>query len=141
MYLEIYERVMADLNHQLPNAVQHITRMATTQQQDEADFYTQWPDLKAHSEDVLRIGRVYRQMNPTATKEQFIQDVGLQSMIHLRLPIQGVQGQGVQQTPPPVEQAPPPYVPPQGGAVNTPPSPQKPSNPFTALAEEWEELE
>jgi hypothetical protein len=140
MYVEMYENVMRSVQQMLPNAVQHINHTSQVGQKDEDEFYTSWPALKEHSKEVLRIGQMYRQMNPTAPKEQFIREVGLQSAIALKLPIDGVPGMAPSTTAPAAPVT-PPYVPPQGGSVNTPPAPAPSGNAFGDLADEWEELE
>jgi hypothetical protein len=139
MYLDIYEQVMRQMQGMLPQAVQHIQQATTAGQKDESDFYDQWGALAPHKDTVMRIGTVYRQMNPTAPKDQFIREVGLQSMIALRLPLEGTPGM----PPAPVAPTPPvvvaPPVPPQAGAV-TPAAPSsRGGNIFADLADEWEE--
>jgi len=137
MYLDIFDNVMRDVQMYLPHAVQQINSYSQTAQKDEADFFTTWPDLKGHTDEVMKIGQMYRRMYPQASKEQFIQEVGLQSMIRLKLPIQGQPG--VQPAAPPQRSA--PYVPPQGGSAVAPPSAPPAPNMFGDLMDEWDELE
>lgn len=55
----------------------------------EESFFQAWPQLspKEHSADIKRMGLAYRQLNPTATAEEFIRDVGAQVIIARKIPI------------------------------------------------------
>lgn len=134
MYMDIFESVLNAVQTTLPQAISHISQREQAMQRDENDFYDKWPMLRdeKYKQQVLRIGQMYRQMNPTASKEQFIQDVGLQSAIALRLPLPGYAA------PQPGPAQPAPYQPPRAGAVAPAAPNATPTNQFAALAEEWE---
>jgi len=134
LYMDVFENVLNSIQSALPQMVTQIQQQAELAGRDTQEFYGAWPKLKEHSETVNRLGQMYRQTFPQATKEQFIQDVGLQAMITLKLPLEGVQPPA--QTPPPDEVVTvPPYTPPRGGPV-TPPA-QHPDNPWADMAEEY----
>lgn len=141
MYMDVFEGVLSAVQTMLPQAFTQFNQSYAAQQKDEADFYDAWPALKEHADRVLPIGKMYRQLNPQASKEQFIQEVGLQAMLALKLPIEGITQAPQQQT----QQATPgAYAPPSGAprAVTQRPAqqaPAKPTNAFTELADEWEE--
>lgn len=138
VYLDVYESVLRDVQMMMPRAVQTITQQSQAAQKDEADFYTAWPKLKEHSQEVMRLGQMYRQMYPQATKEQFIQDVGVHAMVNLKIPIQNAQPAAQQQVPAQPAQRNVPPAPPRGGPAVTPPStPQGSGNPFSDLADDW----
>jgi hypothetical protein len=133
MYLDIYESVMSSMQALLPQAVHQVTYVSARNQKDESDFYGTWPALKNEQfqNDVLRIGKMYRQMNPQASKEQFIQEVGVQAMLALKLPLPNM-------APPAPTQPQVPYSPPRGSAVVPQAPRQSTGNQFTDLAMEWE---
>jgi hypothetical protein len=142
MYLDVYDNVLRSMQVFLPQMVQHVNSQDVVQQRDENDFYTAWPKLREHGVAVAQVGRTYRQLNPMATKEQFIQDVGLHASIALKVPVESplLTAQAAKQAPPATSQN-PPYVPPRG-APSIPPAVRQPSKGmFGELAEEWEELE
>lgn len=43
---------------------------------NEEKFYTRWPALRAHAADVLQVGTVWRNMNPQAPLDDWIEKVG-----------------------------------------------------------------
>lgn len=141
MYLDVYDNVMRSMQVYLPQMVQQLNSSTTAQQRDESDFYNAWPKLKERSNDVLEIGRRYRALNPTATKEQFIQDVGLHASIALKIPVESPLMQSTVQSAPPAAAQNPPYVPPRGGPVSHSDQKPKPQGMFGELADEWEEQE
>lgn len=142
LYLDIYDNVMRSMQAYMPQMVQQITAREAHQRQGEDDFFTAWPKLKEHRERVAEVGRQYRQLNPTATKEQFIQDVGLHVMIERRIPLEGI-GEQAAPPPPPPSATPqnPPHVPPRGPAAPAVPPTQQSKGMFGELVEEWDELE
>lgn len=79
----------------------HATTTAKSKENEDA-FFSAWPQLDRtkHSDVVARFARVYRGANPTATREQMMQDVGLMVATHLKLPLQATpNGNGTHVTP------------------------------------------
>lgn len=141
VYLDVYDNVMRSMQVFLPQMVQQVNQASTVQQQGEQEFYTAWPRLAEHRVAVSRIGHMYRQMNPQATKEQFIRDVGLHASITLQLPVESplMQAPTAQPTPPATPSA-PPYVPPRGGpSIPQNPRNRRPPNQFEELTENWDD--
>lgn len=105
----------------------------------EAAFFEAWPQLNAaeHKETVSRFGVSYRQLYPTATREQFIRDVGAQSMVALRIPVEPAPAAEPEAEPIAVAVA--PFRP----AASTAPGggTQPPKNPFTAISDTFEDEE
>lgn len=135
LYVDIYENVLNSLQVALPQMVSQVQASESVASQNERDFYAAWPKLQEHTQMVERFGQMYRQMNPQATKEQFINDVGAQAMVALKLPIEGVTQPAAQ--PESVVRV-PPYTPPRGGPTPAPQGP-RPVNPWAQMAEEFEE--
>ena len=69
--------------NQLPAMIDRAIALRETRTSDEGKFYERWPDLKAteHGEAISLLGNAYRKSNPGATPEQFIRDVGAQTMV------------------------------------------------------------
>lgn len=136
IFMDAYATLMSQMQAGLPQMIDHRVTQRTTEQQAADDFYRRWPQLQgdANFEEVMRIGRVYRSLYPDATKEDFIENVGMQAHFALKIPIE--QEQKAQAAP--AAQAAPSAPPAPAGVA----SPQKGSgrpredNPFAALAEE-----
>lgn len=137
VYMDAVSAAITQVLTYLPQTMRQVTEQERINNESESAFFSKWPALKEKKEAVLSIGQVYRQMNPRATAEQFINEVGAAAMMSLRLdPSQGTQPAA------PIAASPQPFVPaaqtPQGGILAN----QKPVNQFTALNEEfdrWEE--
>lgn len=100
---------------------------------NERAFYTKWPELQKpeYGQVVASFAQTFRQLNPKATEQQVIDQVGIMAMTHL-----GLSGQpaavpvGV---PPVVPSSPVPIVP--GGGAPQLPQAQTP-NPWELLSQE-----
>lgn len=129
IYLDAVSAAISQVVNYLPRMVRQVNEQDAVNSQSENAFFERWPDLKQHQQKVIAIGQTYRQMNPQATAEQFINEVGAAAMVSLRLDPAG-------KTPaaPATQQ---PFVPaaqtPQGGV----PKPVKPTNIFSQLDEEF----
>ena len=91
LYLDVYEQVMGNLLQQLPAVVHRVSQVQSHQAKGEEAFFSRWKSLNTPEgrQKVVQMGQVYRQMNPNVSLEQFIEDVGLQASVALRLPIEG----------------------------------------------------
>lgn len=138
VYLDAVSASLTQFLTYLPRMVRQVNEQDKVNQEAEDSFFGRWEQLKPHKEAVMKIGQVYRQMNPAASAEQFINEVGAAAMVSLRLDPTGSK-------PAATPAAPAAFVPaaqtPQGGVA----APKKPINPYTALNEEFdrwdEELE
>lgn len=124
------EATLVAVSNYLPQAVNAITEQTSTVQKAEKDFFDAHPVLNdpKYRQALDTAGVFYRQLNPTATKERFIADVGAAVKAQL----------GLQDAPvAPVAPAAPRAIPhspivanaPRSGAVT-------PGNRFAALAED-----
>lgn len=126
VYIAAVENSVATIQSMLPQALARHTQSQAAEGEAEKAFFTKWPVLEGHREEVLRVANVYRQHNPRASQEQFILDVGAMVMTQKGLPMQGA----------PAYSAPMQQTPPHRPAAVTPPRSvaQTPTNPFAEMA-------
>lgn len=137
VYLDAVTATLTQVTQFLPRMIQDVNQQSVQSNQNEEQFFQRWPKLKEHQQAVLRTAAVYRQLNPSASMEDFINEVGAQTMVALRIPPEEQQqqvngkGNGV-----PVRTAPfkPAASSPPGGA-----SPPQQKNLFDQLNDEFEE--
>lgn len=98
MYLDVYQNVVNTVTQMLPQIMQQVTAQQQQQKAGEDAFFSRWKALNTPEgrAQATRFANVYRQAYPQATQEQFIEEVGLQTMIALRLPIEGVSAPAAQ---------------------------------------------
>lgn len=134
VYLDAVSAAITQVTNYLPRMVRSVIEQDAVNTESENQFFSAWPALKGHKESVLKIGQVYRQMNPQASAEQFVNEVGAAAMVSLRLDPQGARA-------PATPAAPAAFVPaaqtPQGGVA----APKGKVNPFTALNAEFDNFE
>lgn len=135
VYLDTISASFQQFVNYLPRMVHQVLEARDSHAKSETDFYSAWPDLakyadqKKAKETVLRIGGAYRQANPTATAEEWINEVGAQAMVALRI-------QPTLAPQPPVTPEIPAFKPASNTPASTPPK-QPSSNPFASMAEEF----
>ena len=126
-------------------AAQHVPPLIearTARQQaatrDESEFFERWPQLQAadsaHMETIYKIGSTFRQINPQASKEDFISQVGAMSMVTLGLTPEGPKPEPAEGNVVPLA----PYVPAAASGGGGPVSKQgsEPQNIFTEMVED-----
>lgn len=89
VYLDLFTSVMQGMQQQLPNMITNVVKSTEQGNLKRNAFYDAWPQLNKaeHVETVERIGGAYMQMNPKATQEDFIKEVGAQVWVARRLPL------------------------------------------------------
>ena len=112
----------------MPQVVSAITANTQNASAAEQQFFSQHAELTDHKDLVQRFGAAYRQVNPQASAEDFIRDVGAQVKVALGLH---------QQPAPAVAAAAAPHRPAGARAAAAAPTPAPSDNPFTVLAEEF----
>lgn len=85
VYLDAVTATLTQTMQFLPQMIQGIQTQEKASNANEDVFFGRWPKLKEHQATVLRVGQVYRQLNPQASMEQFINEVGAQTMVALRI--------------------------------------------------------
>lgn len=134
MYLDVYESVMKHITQQIPQLIQQNTQQQETVRQNEQAFFNKWPALKGADMSVMnRLAASYRQLNPKASAEQFINEVGAQAHVTLRIPFEEI----VAQSQEPIVQT--PHRPAAPSAQKQPAARQQPRNEFETLSNEFAE--
>jgi hypothetical protein len=134
LQLNVTEAVTYGIMSILPQILeQHLKQREVTTQSEQA-FFGRWKDLDSPRgrQAVQQFGQAYRQLNPTAPAQEFIEKVGAAAMLSLGLNPGGAvpaANSSVESVAPP----PPPAAP--GGATPLPRAPAS-SNKFAVLAEE-----
>lgn len=83
--IKAIEAVAANNAATFPRMFNQYALMFQAQQRDLDDFYTAWPELKDEQALTVlsRVGPMYRNLHPNASKEQYIKEVGAQIMFML----------------------------------------------------------
>jgi hypothetical protein len=145
LYLDIYNNVMQSVSQNIPGMVTGVFAQQNAQKAHEQAFYNAWPQLaKAEYMDTVnRIADNYHALNPNADAATAIQEIGAQTWVTLRLPMDKLM-EHTQATNVPVvpAQTPTPSVsriPANAGSVpNAAKAPASPAlNSFEQLAEEF----
>lgn len=106
----------------VPAMVQTQMKVMRQNMQNEQAFYSRWPDIKPdkHGEIVSKYASLYRKANPSATREQMIEDLGPMIMMAAKIaptPTHVAPGQPQSQLRPP---QPTPFKPAMPGVASTP---------------------
>lgn len=138
VYLDCISASFQQFVNYLPRMVHQVLEVREATSKQENEFFTAWPDLKEHKETVLRLGAAYRQSNPAASMQDFINEVGAQSMVALRLVPQG-QGNGAAAAAAAAAEAASKAkgFKPATGTPAGAPAKQPPTNPFEQMAKEF----
>lgn len=94
LYYDAITATMARMAELVPRMILEYNTATTQASSKEDFFFSKWPQLdrEKHREDVIRIGKAYRQANPKASAEQFANDVGM--MVSVSLGLGNTPGQG-----------------------------------------------
>lgn len=131
VYLDCISASFQQFVQYLPRMVHQVLEQRKEIEENDNKFFSKWPDLKPHKEAVIRLGAAYRQSNPTATMDDFINEVGALAMVSLRIAPEGEKKQ--EQT----QQIVKPFTPATGAPANSAPPAKKPNNVFEALVDDW----
>lgn len=134
VYMDTMSQVNRLLSDQLPQRIEQVNEVQRVRAERLERFYKAWPQLQrgeaAHQKVLGRISQAWRQLNPQGSEEDFIQEVGAQTVLALKLPITTEEPE-----PEPEPEVAPHHL--SGGgsspAVVETPAPQ---NEFTEIAEE-----
>ena len=134
IYMMAYENAVKSINAALPQMINSTILHQSAMDQATNTFYTKWGKLDrnntAHSAAVNRIGMTYRQVNPNASQEQFIAEVGAQALLALGIPFAEIVDA------PPAEEV-TPFVPASPSGTAPVERAAKPMGAFESLAEEF----
>jgi hypothetical protein len=145
MAVAVVQNLMAQ---QLPKMITQVADRNQARSANEEAFYSQWPELKGHSDKVLIAAQSWRQANPQASKDEFMKQVGPLAWMQAGLPIAQLvakMGSAPQQpapAAPPAPTAPSAYAPTAPRAsVPVPPAQPTSNNEFELLAMDREFLD
>jgi methionyl-tRNA formyltransferase len=85
LHLQVMRAAQQGLARMLPQMVQQINQTQSQAQTLTEKFFTANQALVGHEQTVRKFGEVYRTLNPTATADDFIRDVGAQVSVALGL--------------------------------------------------------
>lgn len=137
VYMDSISAAFNQFTNYLPRMVGMVLEQRESMNAAEKAFFDKWPDLLNHRDAVLRLGQSYRGANPQASMDDFINEVGAQTMVALRLnPANANGGMTQQQAAPAAKKAFKPAVDtPSGGA------PKKEGNVFEQLSNDFDMIE
>lgn len=132
VFMDATAAAMQGVMQQLPGMFQHLQQAQTQNSTHEQNFFARWPGLSKpeYRNTLMAFAQTYRQVNPQATPEQFINDVGAQVSVALQVPVPGTEEEAEPTPAPPFQPA---------SAAPAPKRSAGPENPFTALDREFEE--
>jgi hypothetical protein len=122
LHAEILGDVMRQIQQTVPNMIQGVQASNTRETKAKDEFYGAWPELRSHEDKVIAVGKMFREMNPTASPQEAIKQIGRLTMVALGKDV------AVQNAPPPPAKA--SFQPAATGRVASP-APAK---------SEWEQL-
>lgn len=131
-HLSAVEQSVTLMQHNAPQVVSQLVRQQAAYEREGQAFFNRWPKLAGHVDQVNKIAMSWRQQNPQASSQDFMENVGPLAHALLRIPVEDE----AQPQPAPAESTAPPPPPPRAGVQ--PRRSPKPSNlnPFEQLAEE-----
>lgn len=88
LQVRITESVYQGINTILPQLMQQFTVQQTAEQQQKEAFFSVNPDLNdpKYESAVLTVGQMFRQVNPKASPEEAIREIGVLARTALKLP-------------------------------------------------------
>lgn len=91
LHMEVMQQSVAMVAGMIPQIMQNVTAVQANETAREQEFFAEWPELKEHRDQVVKLGAIYVQMNPQATFEEFKRDVGAQVAVSQRVDLSGRQ--------------------------------------------------
>lgn len=142
LYLKSQVNMLQQVSKIIPAMMQKMQRVSEANTKNEGKFYSRWPDLKPdlHGAIVRRNAALYRQINPQASLDQMIEDLGPIVMVAAKVqPGASAAPNGNGGVIPPAPGArmvapPSPFRPAGSGPSSAPPQPGGDNNPWSGLA-------
>ncbi len=94
LYIDAVQGSVSTLVAQLPNIVQTINTNTEEARKAEEAFFEAFPLLGSKPEyraHVAKVAKLHRKLNPKASREEMIRDVGVQTSLAFKLPIPGAE--------------------------------------------------
>jgi hypothetical protein len=139
LHMAVTEAVLHSVNNSLPSVLSSIQATQSVEQKALEMFSGINPDLTdpKYFDSILKVGTMYRQVNPNATPEEAAKTVGNMVRTALGLPALVATAPAAAPAQPaiPVPRGPAPFVPSRGGGGGVVSS--APSNPWEMLAQDF----
>lgn len=126
LHVRVMTNVLNQMAQNIPHMIERQMRVSKANAENADKFYSRWTDIKkdVHGETVMRLGALYRQMNPNASMEQMIEELGPLVMLQAKItpsqkPIVTTNGSVAVAGAPRAPQ-PSPFVPAGGGVASIP---------------------
>lgn len=132
MHMKMQQQLFAGLQAVLPHMLEQVNAGSVVEQKAQTTFYGEFPELKAHHDKVLEVGRLYRTLNPKATPEQAVKAIGLLTAQTLGIELKG----GVQSASPAKPAVTAPARPIRPGSAGAKPAVKQADNPFADLLDD-----
>lgn len=139
LHAEVRREVLREVHQNLPQSVHAIAEATRRESESKQAFYTRWPELAQYEQQVLTVGRMFREANPTATPEQALETVGAMTYMALGKPVPGApQAPGAPPlaAPPARPPAPAGFRPAMPGGGGAAPAPKE-TNMWSGMAEDF----
>lgn len=96
LHLDVMKTVMGQVRGMLPQMLEVQTQSSALETKAKEQFFSAWPELKGYDKQVMEVGRMFRQINPSAPAEEAVKRIGEIAMATL-----GMQRAAQQQAPAP----------------------------------------
>lgn len=128
LFLDVYDAVFANVVSQLPALVAPVIDRREQARRYREEFFRAWPQLNKpeYTETVERIARAYRQANPNAPPDKAIREIGAQAIVALGIDAKPSTGASSAS-----------FKPAATGSAASKPQPQKQTNIWAELAQEF----
>jgi len=141
LYLDLFDSIMGGFQQQIPGMIRQVIQRDQVQTEQADAFYGAWPQLNKteYQPTVDRIAQNYRTLNPQASSEDAIKEIGAHAWVALRLPLEDLAVQAGSGTTTVETPAATPRKPAGRGSAGTVTEVLKPKtdNAFTQLADEF----
>lgn len=127
LHQQIRQEMLATIGQIVPHLARQTQATDTREAAAKEQFFSKWPGLRKHEQQVLQVGAMYRQMNPTAQGDAVVDAVG-----KLVAGALGMDPSAVGTAPPAQAPTLSQFRPSGVGSAGARPAPQQ--NPFAALA-------
>lgn len=76
MHMQVMQEVHQMMQQVLPRQIQAVQSSISAETEAKNAMFSRWPGLKEHEAQVLQIGKMFRALNPNASKEEALERIG-----------------------------------------------------------------
>ena len=91
LHMEVMAQSVAMMVNLLPQIMSNVSKTQTAETAREKAFFKEWPELTEHRDQVVRSGAVYYQLNPQASFDDFVREVGAGVAVSMKVDLSGRQ--------------------------------------------------